>query len=333
MHKGEEMKESTENRCRQFIKNKEVIRKEFSWESTYMYPLCAAIFTMNGKEADGGQLKACTELLRQHTGMFSNFRSTARLPIASLMAVSGNPESTISNALKVYGMLKEEFFGSAYLPLTAMVIAQMAEPFDYERIVKRTRALYKEMKSEHPLLTSSEDSSFAALLSLSERDDSTLLSEAQRCYEILKPQFFSGNAVQSLSHVLALGDGRAEEKCSRTLLLYDRLKERGYKYGTDYELPTLGVLALSESDLMEIVTEMTDTDDFLAKQKGLGNWSIGRKQRLMYTGMLVQGEYVKAGSLETAAINGTISMIVAQQAAMCAAVAASTAAAASNSSS
>ena len=63
------------------------------------------------------------------------------------------------------------------------------------------------------------------------------------------------------------------------------------------------------------------------------NWSIGRKQRLMYTGMLVQGEYVKAGSLETAAINGTISMIVAQQAAMCAAVAASTAAAASNSSS
>lgn len=230
-------------------------------------------------------------------------------------------------------MLKEEFFGSAYLPLTAMVIAQMAEPFDYERIVKRTRALYKEMKSEHPLLTSSEDSSFAALLSLSERDDSTLLSEAQRCYELLKPQFFSGNAVQSLSHVLALGDGRAEEKCSRTLLLYDRLKERGYKYGTDYELPTLGVLALSESDLMEIVTEMTDTDDFLAKQKGLGNWSIGRKQRLMYTGMLVQGEYVKTGSLETAAINGTISMIVAQQAAMCAAIAASTAAAASNSSS
>lgn len=140
----------------------------------------------------------------------------------------------------------------------------------------------------------------------------------------MKPQFFSGNAVQSLSHVLALGDGRAEEKCSRTLLLYDRLKERGYKYGTDYELPTLGVLALSEGDLMEIVTEMTDTDDFLAKQKGLGNWSIGRKQRLMYTGMLVQGEYVKAGSLETAAINGTISMIVAQQAAMCAAVAAST---------
>ena len=106
----------------------------------------------------------------------------------------------------------------------------------------------------------------------------------------MKPQFFSGNAVQSLSHVLALGDGRAEEKCSRTLLLYDRLKERGYKYGTDYELPTLGVLALSESDLMEIVTEMTDTDDFLAKQKGLGNWSIGRKQRLMYTGMLVQGD-------------------------------------------
>lgn len=90
-------------------------------------------------------------------------------------------------------------------------------------------------------------------------------------------------------------EGR-KKNAAGTLLLYDRLKERGYKYGTDYELPTLGVLAVSESDLMEIVTEMTDTDDFLAKQKGLGNWSIGRKQRLMYTGMLVQGEYVKAAA-------------------------------------
>ena len=327
------MKESTENRCRQFIRNKEKIRKKFRWESYYIYPLCAAIFTMEGKEADDDLLENCAELFRQNIGVFSNFRSAVRLPIICMMAVSGNPEGTILNAVKVYGMLKEEFFGSAYLPLSAMVIAQMAEPFDYERIVKRTRALYKEMKSEHPLLTTAEDNSFAALLSLSDRDDSTLLSEAQRCYEILRPQFFSGNAVQSLSHVLALGDGRAEEKCSRTLQLYDRLKERGYKYGRGYELPTLGVLALSESDLMEIVAEMTDADDFLAKQKGMGNWSIGRKQRLMYSGMLVQGEYIKTGSMETAAINGTISLIVAEQAAMWAAIAASSAAASSNSSS
>ena len=53
----------------------------------------------------------------------------------------------------------------------------------------------------------------------------------------------------------------------------------------------------------------------------------------MYAGMLVQAEYLERNTLQTAAINGTISMIVAQQAAMCAAVAAAAAASSSSSSS
>ena len=249
------------------------------------------------------------------------------------MAVSKEPEGVLARTLQVYGLLKETFLSSCYLPVAAVAIAQLAQEREFESIAGRTRALYKQMKAEHPMLTSGEDSAFAALLSLSRKTDEQLISAMEKCYEILKPGFFSGNAVQSLSHVLALGEGREEEKCSKTLALYDRLKERGCKYGTSYELPTLGVLALSDGEVSEIVRDMAEVDGYLAGQKGFGAFGIGKRQRLMYAGMLVQGEYLEKNTLQTAAINGTLSLIIAQQASMCAAVAATAAASSSSSSS
>ena len=56
--------------------------------------------------------------------------------------------------------------------------------------------------------------------------------------------------------------------------------------------------------------------------------SVSRKQRLMYAGLLLQPESA-AKTLQTAAIQSTIAVIVAEETAMMAAVAASTAAAAS----
>lgn len=74
-------------------------------------------------------------------------------------------------------------------------------------------------------------------------------------------------------------------------------------------------------------------DDYLAGQKGYGLFGVGRKQRLMHAAMIVSSAY-KADdgkqAMSTAAIGGTISMIVAQEAAMCAAIAASAAASSAN---
>ena len=327
------MKDSIQTRCEQFIRNRDRIKENFGWENAYLYPLCAAIFTLNEKEAEGSLLKNCVGILKQQTGVFSGFRSIIKLPVVSIMAVSEEPDAALARTLRVYELLKENFMASHYLPVAAVAIAQLAEEQNYEYIARRTKEIYKEMKANHPMLTSGEDSAFAALLSLSQKPNEQLITGMEQCYEILKPNFFSGNAVQSLSQVLALGDGMAAEKCSKTLALFDRLKERGYKYGTSYELPTLGVLALSEGDVRDIVSDMMEADDFLAGQKGFGAFGVGKRQRLMYAGMLVQAEYLERNTLQTAAINGPISMIVAQQAAMCAAVAAAAAASSSSSSS
>lgn len=328
------MREKLNDLCNQFVKNRDIVKSTFGWENTYMYPVSAAIFTDKRIAADPDKLLQCLDILKENTGIFSNFRSNAKLAIISMMATDADPANRLMKAVEVYDRLKEHFFPSEYLTLTSMVIADLVDVKQYAQVAASTRKIYDLMKAEHPFLTSGEDSVFAALLGLSPMSETQIVGETEHCYQMLKQEFFSRNAVQSLSHVLALCDGIAEAKCNRTVQLYQQLKDRGYKYGADYELATLGVLAMLPADLQQVMQDIMEADDFLVGQKGYGFFGISRKQRLMHAGMIVASSYIeppKNHAMNFAAISGTISLIVAQQTAMCAAIAAASAAAASSS--
>lgn len=329
------MRSSLNALCNDFISGRDLIKSAFGWESSYMYPISAAIFTEKRQQPDIGRMKDCERLLKRSTGIFSNFRGTLKLPMVSMLAVSLDPEEKLRRALQVYGLLKEHFWGSPYLPVASMVIADLVSPERFGEMAAHTRHIYELMKGQHPFLTFSEDSVFAALLALSDMADEQIVDETENCYRLLKPEFFSGNAVQSLSHVLALGEGSPEAKCRKTLELYDSLKENGMRYGREYELATLGVLALLPVSVDALTRDMAEVDAFLSSQRGYGIFGLPKKQRLMHAGMLISSDYIGGEnlSMSSAAISSTISLIIAQEAAICAAVAASSAAAASSSSS
>ncbi len=325
------MEQSLKTRCEKFIQNRDVIKSTFIWESTYVYPVCAAIFTDKEQAAEENRLRECRSILKGHTGIFSNFRGPVELATISMLATDCNPKGKMQNMLKVYDYLKEYFFSSSYLVLAAMVIADLAEPHRYEDIARRTRRLYERMKQEHPFLTSGEDSVYAALLALSPLSDDQLIQEMERCYNQLYGKFFSGNAIQSLTHVLALGEGTSNEKCTKAMSLFNSLKEKGYKYGTNYELASLGVLALLPVEEKVLVQQIIEVDDYLSKQKGYGILGTTRKQRLMHAGMLVSMEYVQSAertAMNPTAISSAISLVIAEQAAICCAIAAASSASA-----
>lgn len=325
------MNERTLARCKNLIKNKETMKSAFAWEDGLTHLACAGIFINKEQTANEEMLLQCKDILKRNTGIFSNFKSTAKPMIVAMLAANENPQLLMERGLKVYDLLKEEFMSSVYLPIAAMIIAQYADEARYAELAQRTRRIYKQMRADHPFLTSGEDSTFCALMALLDKPDEVLLGDAEECYKILKNNFFSSNAVQSLSHVLAMCDGEPENKCQKTMELFQKLKEAGHKYGTSYELPTLGVLAMADGNQDEIAAEMAEIDQWLSEQKGFGFFSsISAKQRLMYAGMIAQQDYINDKMMQSVAVNGVISLIVAQQAAMCAAITASAAATANN---
>ena len=321
------MRSSLNNLCNSFIENRDTLKETFFWGSSYIYPVAAAVFVDKRKMAKVEHLEKCHEILKDNTGFFSNFRNYIKLPMVSMMAVSSDPEDKLKKALSVYESLKQHFFSSNYLPLASMTISDFVEPIHYEAVAKRTRRIYDLMKQEHPFLTSGEDSVFAALLALSNDSDEQIVLNTEQCFDILKPQFFSSNAVQSLSHVLALCEGSAELKCGRAMELFYKLKDQGYKYGTGYELATLGVLAMLPADLDTIADDIVQVAEYLAGQRGYGILGMPKRQRLMHAGMIVTSDYLdQNASMQAAAVSSTISLIIAQQTAMCAAIAAANAA-------
>lgn len=328
------MRTTLQKRCELFINNRDIIKSEFKWESRYIHPLCSSIFSSKGKVADVEKMKICLDLLKQKTGMFSNFRGASKMATVTMISFSEFPEKEIEHVLIVYSKLKKMFWGSEYLSMVAVLIAELVKPDKYDQIVQQIRSVYDKMKDAHPFLTSSEDVTFAALLVLSNLDDFYVEQETECCYNILKTSFFSKNAVQSLSHVLALGKGTAEQKCGKVIDIYNNLRNHGYKYGTSYELSTLGVLALLDIDVEILIEDMIEVDNFLKKQKGFGAFGIGAKQRLMYSGILTVDDYIDdSQTIQVAALSGTVSLILAQQSAMIATIAAVNVAASSSSSS
>lgn len=315
--------------CEDFIHYRDLAKKAFAWESGYIPPVCAGILVDKNQTLTEENLKEYKQMIKDKTGIFSNFRGTVIAPMACMLAVSDDAEKFLDGALKVYDELKEHFIASEHLALVSMMIAQMVDEAQYADIAQKTRKMYDLMKKEHPFLTSAEDAPFAALLSFADCSQETMVAEIEKCYERLNSKFFSGNAVQSLSHVLALGEGNAERKCQRFEELFEALKAKGYKYGTGCELVTLGALSILPCDMSQAVADIVEVSEYLEKEKGYGIFGASQRQRLMHAVMIVCKAYTgdkNSQVMNSAAISSTITMIAAQQAAICAAIAASAAA-------
>lgn len=314
---------------RNFIEDRGVLKSVFKMESTYLYPVCAAEFAMKGCRAQEAKLRSCKKLLKSRVGAFSNLRGNLTLPMTCRLAVSDDADKLLTRTLEIYTSLKKQgkFFASSYLPLAAMVIAELVPEGQEGEIILHTRRFYDTMKEAHFFLTSSEDSVFAALLAIPGRDPEDASRECEACYQELRLLFphAGRNMVQSLCHVLALSEGEALEKCRRTRVLYDALKGRGAKYSTGYELPTLGVLAMLSENVDAIAEELLTADELLSQEKGYGVFGLGKKQRLMHAGMLVCAAHEGTDAMGSAALSSAVSLVIAQEAALCAVIAASAA--------
>ena len=261
------MKAELQTLCDLFIANRDIARQAFKWDSDAVHPLCANIFCARGMTMEMDRLEQCKEIIKNQTGILSNFRGSLRPALAAMLAIGERPEEKMSRALENYRILKQDFWGSEYLALVAFLLTDIAPVSQAEEKAGRGKAIYQRMKKEHPFLTSSEDSVFAVMMAFSEKLDDALIEDMEACYQGLKQKFSIGDSVQTASHVLAMAPGTPEEKVDRVISLYEALRNAGVKYGRYYELATLAALAVMDVDLPKVTAEIQEVDELLSRSR------------------------------------------------------------------
>ena len=100
-------------------------------------------------EVSQERLRQCRAIFRKGIVTVSTFRSDSELAMVSLLAVAYSPEFQFRRAMEAYALLRQYFWGSEYLVIAVMVIAEMVEPDKYEVVSARAKQLYEQMEKRY----------------------------------------------------------------------------------------------------------------------------------------------------------------------------------------
>jgi hypothetical protein len=319
------MNEQLAKLCYEFLLYRDQLRDgRFFHSYRQLYPLCAYICMIRHQEPNDEIVRLCREILREYAGFFSMFRGNGEEVMVTLLSCETDPGACMELCDQAYSSLRSEFHASHYLPLLAYYMATSMPAVKFDEFTYRTRELYDTFNNLHPFLTSEEDSLYMGLLTASGRDPRAIAEEAEEIYEMLAGEFpFHKNPIHSLSHALTLCPGAAPAKAARFRNLFRELRDMDYRYGKDYELIALGILANMGYETEQIMEDFINVDRYLADSDGYG-WLGGFSRRTRYLhAVLILSVYYHNGSSElTAAMIVSVLMeIQAEQAAAAAAAA------------
>ena len=276
------------------------------------------IYTQKNQAANEQTIRSCRRILKKKVGMFNNLRGNTNLALLCKMGMAFNPEAYLDEVLYAYSFIqKKHTYRTEYQALAASCIADFAKPEQFESIVDEAEDILQLMSKKHPLLTSSEDLTLAALLAMADLDVETTLDEADACYNNLKETGsfkLVKNSLQSISMVLALHEGSAEEKCARFMQMRDGLKTANSRMGSS-QLPVIAALACMDVPIEQLIEEIHDADVYLKGKWGFSN-VIGlgaQMRRVMASAIVLQVHGEELGRKNAASSNSAVTAVLVEQ--------------------
>lgn len=309
------------------------LKKSFRWESSLSNHFGAMVHTTKRRNVNVEYLTEVRKFLKEETGWTSQFRGINLHILSNLLCLEEDFRDLFTRITGLHGKLRDSgFHNSSQLPLSAYTLAKTSDKKDWDSRVDRMHAFYRKMKENHFWITSSDDYVYAAILAATDRNVEETAQEIERCYTCVNQGGINkGNYLQTLSHILALGEESTSSKCQKALRIYQGVKER--KCSLDYYgLASVGVLALIASDTEKVANEVKETYEYIYQKEGYGFWSIDRNTRAILASSLVTDYYlegIEKGILQVTLGNSIHAIVVAQQTAAVAAACAASAAAAS----
>lgn len=312
------MNEALNEKCELLLTNYSAINKKFFINDKLMCLMAGLIFTSADKEADIEKLTECKKILEKNTGLLSNLRANPRLVLLSKMALSDDPEQYLRNVSDVYKKIhKGKQLENSYMALAAMLICDLGRQDEAEELVAKAEQINSRMNKEHPVLTSSEDTSFIMFLALTDKSVDTIISDIDEAYEYLKNTYkikATSDAIQGVSEVIALSYGDAKEKCDKVVRIFNTFAEKGAKYGGNSEFIILGSLINVNVDTDTLVNEILEAEVSLSGLKGFKDSEMDRKNRIVYASMLVSDVYgMDSAIIGNSIISNALSTVIAKQ--------------------
>ncbi len=322
------MKDIYEQKIQLMLENYEVMKKPFKWDLDMARHLVALTYAMKDQKVDVEKIAGMKKYIKSSTGSFSPFRGNMMFAIAGMLSVnSDHPEQQLDKMAALQPVLKSVGFKqSMYQPMALYALTTAYRGEDPKGHLEKAKAIHKEMKANHPFLTSGDDYALAILLA----DTEHKVDDLEAYYQDLNQQGFTkSNGLQMLSHILAFSNKTLRDTVDDVVYINKVLKENKLKVYSDY-YPALGLIGLLQGDQRALMDDLVEVASDLRTRKKY-KW-LGKGMNLLMASALISSEYVKEQSegtvVETALSLSIEAIIAAQQAAMIAAMAASSAAAA-----
>ena len=281
------------NKLEQFIENyKQIKEVKGAWSMGMIQYSCALSLTIKNQHANKEKIEENLKIIKDNTGIFSNFRGYSMYYTATLLSTKTNSENDFKEILDIYKQLKSKsFWNDTYLPFVAIILYENKNKININTCIDNMKYVYEFMKKHHPFLTSSDDYCRIALIAINSKDIDKDLNYIEKCYENLKSNgFYPSNNLQALSHIMCFDKYRNDESIDKIIRLKDLMAKENCKMDS-YGYPLIGAISLLDCKEDTLVSQIKRVSDSLKEVKGFGNWVLGKNNRNMISSAIVASAY------------------------------------------
>ncbi len=270
-----------------YVHNLTALRDAYGREEGMLYPVCAAILLERERPITAEELKGLRNHIRMDEDFTGDFKGTAVVPIACMLAASKEPEKLTLLAPELYRKMTQTIPRSAFLAMTILALVDVIPKTEWDRYCDKTERIYEILVNKGYI--ENEDETFiAALLAMTSKSPERAVFEQQELLQKLKKLFPLPSTAKAVSLTLSIAGGSNNQNMRHIERFMSAFHTAGMKLGGNYSMGLVGALSFSKYDTKRLLERIREADLELAKQKGYhGLLAVARKRRLMHAAILV----------------------------------------------
>jgi len=263
------MQELVKERLDRLIENFQAVSSGYKWEGSLTNHFTALTYTLDNRRFDKEKVEDVRKHMKETTGIFSNYRGISKIILSALLTAKyDNPNQEFDRMLNYDKKMRNVGFkNNMYLPIAGYALLASCNEDRTEMRINKAIEIYKEMKKNHPWLTSGDDYPLSILLANSEDPTSSIIENMEECYNLLSENgFHKNNGLQFLSHILGFRKEDNKVKVERCKEIFDKLKDNKLKvYSSGYAI--IGFLSILGEKGYEAVDQVIEVVSVLKSTK------------------------------------------------------------------